>query len=335
MRITLHARRGLAAVALVVAATLTACSGGTNGVPDAGPSATTAGIAAAFPTAIEHAFGETTIDAEPARVVTIGWGDLDNALALGVTPVGYYAPGAMTDELMPWAEELVDGARPEYLGPEAELDLERVAALEPDLILSVQGHRLDEDVYGLLSAIAPTVVHPAGEESAWRIGRDAATRQIAASLGRPAEGEQLLDDLNAQLAATREAYPGLEGETGVVVLPGDGVYYAYNTADGRGEFLASLGLVLPDAVEETSGTDSIYLELSPEEVGLVDGDVVVFVTAAPQDDPVATNALFEQFDARFVSFSDADRWSITLNTPPSISYALDHLVPAIADTIDG
>ncbi|MGD9999302.1 MAG: iron-siderophore ABC transporter substrate-binding protein, partial [Ilumatobacteraceae bacterium] len=35
---------------------------------------TTAPEAAAFPVTIPHAFGETTVDAEPTRVVTWGWG---------------------------------------------------------------------------------------------------------------------------------------------------------------------------------------------------------------------------------------------------------------------
>ena len=37
---------------------------------------------------IEHAFGETTIETEPKRVATLGWSDQDNAVALGVVPVG-------------------------------------------------------------------------------------------------------------------------------------------------------------------------------------------------------------------------------------------------------
>ena len=52
------------------------------------PTATTSVDADAFPVTIEHAFGETTIEAEPTRVATLGWTDQDSALALGVVPVG-------------------------------------------------------------------------------------------------------------------------------------------------------------------------------------------------------------------------------------------------------
>lgn len=318
---------------LIASAALAGCAADPAPV-DAGAGS---GAAAAdgFPLTVEHAFGETVVDTPPERVVTIGWGDLDNALALGTAPIGYYAPGAMTDELMPWTEELAGDARPEYLGPEAELDFEQIAALRPDLILAVQGHRLDDQAYARLASIAPTVMHPDDAESAWRIGRETATRQIAAALGVPDEGERLLDDLDAQIAAARASHPGLEGLTGAVVLPGDGVYYSYNTADGRGEFLASLGLELPESVAATGESDSVYLEVAGEEVGLLDGDLIVFLTENLDDDVAAGNELFERFDADFVSVAGSDRWSITLNTPPSIAYALDHLVPEIAAAVEG
>jgi iron complex transport system substrate-binding protein len=46
------------------------------------------GASAGFPVTIEHTFGATTIEKEPARVVTLGWSAQDIVVALGVTPVG-------------------------------------------------------------------------------------------------------------------------------------------------------------------------------------------------------------------------------------------------------
>ena len=42
----------------------------------------------AFPVTIEHAYGETTVEQEPERVVALGWSDPDVVLSLGVVPVG-------------------------------------------------------------------------------------------------------------------------------------------------------------------------------------------------------------------------------------------------------
>src|SRR5690606_23184754 len=41
----------------------------------------------AFPVTIEHKYGATTIDAEPKRVVSVGFGEHDGLLALGVVPI--------------------------------------------------------------------------------------------------------------------------------------------------------------------------------------------------------------------------------------------------------
>ena len=45
--------------------------------------ATDASAGEGFPITIEHAFGETEIEAAPERVATWGWGSTEAALALG------------------------------------------------------------------------------------------------------------------------------------------------------------------------------------------------------------------------------------------------------------
>ena len=40
-----------------------------------------------FPITIQHAFGETTIESKPERIVTLSWANQDAILALGVVPV--------------------------------------------------------------------------------------------------------------------------------------------------------------------------------------------------------------------------------------------------------
>ena len=81
----------LAAATLLVA-TLTGCSTGSTDAASADaaaePTATTTADADAFPVTIEHALGETTIESEPTRVATLGWTDADQAISLGVVPVG-------------------------------------------------------------------------------------------------------------------------------------------------------------------------------------------------------------------------------------------------------
>ena len=88
-------RHLLGAVAsLVTLAALAACStGGTDSATSAPAgggdvAATSLAEADAFPVSIDHAYGSTTIEKEPQRVVTIGWSSQDAVVAFGKVPVG-------------------------------------------------------------------------------------------------------------------------------------------------------------------------------------------------------------------------------------------------------
>ena len=73
-------------------------------------------------------------------------------LALGVTPVG--AVQSWTGD--PWYDHIADEMKDvEVVGLESEVNLEAIAALQPDLII---GNKMrQEDIYEQLNAIAPTV----------------------------------------------------------------------------------------------------------------------------------------------------------------------------------
>ena len=100
---------------------------------------------------VEHAMGKAEVPEKAERVVVLDTGELDSAMTLGVKPVG--------------AVEAVEGAGyPAYLegtggienvGTIEQPNLEAIAALEPDLILSSKLRH--EAIYDQLEQIAPTV----------------------------------------------------------------------------------------------------------------------------------------------------------------------------------
>lgn len=149
----------LAALALVAAA----CGddgGDDDGSDDDSAETTAAAADAAYPVTIEHTFGETTIEEAPERVVTVGWGSTEAAIALGVYPVLIpFDDYAGDDEgILPWIREALEAADqpmpdtyPDSEGPAAEL----IAAAQPDLILAPYSGITDEQ-YEVLSQIAPT-----------------------------------------------------------------------------------------------------------------------------------------------------------------------------------
>lgn len=85
-------------------------------------------------TSVDTKFGSVEVPADPQKVVALGWGDAETALALGVQPVGasdWVEFGGKG--VGPWAEDLYD-EDPEIIAT-MEPDYEAIAALEPDLIL--------------------------------------------------------------------------------------------------------------------------------------------------------------------------------------------------------
>src|SRR3712207_6324738 len=128
-----HRGAALLATALVV----TSCGSGDDSGSGTESGGAVSGSSEAFPVTVGTAFGDVTVEEEPARVVALGWSDAETALALGVQPVGASDWLAFGGEgVGPWAEGRYDEA-PEIIET-LEPSLEAVAALQPDLILDTR-----------------------------------------------------------------------------------------------------------------------------------------------------------------------------------------------------
>jgi len=207
-------RAALAALALALVAGAAACGAGDDG--DAAPGSGSAPAAgdAAFPVTIEHKYGSTTIAAPPERVVSVGFGDQDPILALGVVPVGvrdWY--GDQPQATWPWAHDLLEGAKPEVLSAD-ELNVEAVAALRPDLIVGVSSG-MTKDEYESLSALAPTLAQ-SGDVIDYGMPWQDGTRMIGRALGREAEADRLIAGVEERFARVRADVPGLKGAEATV-----------------------------------------------------------------------------------------------------------------------
>jgi len=101
---------------------------------------------------ITHAMGVTDIPDHPQRVVILTNEGTEALLHLGVVPVG----AAQSWDGDPWYDHLAGPlADTVALGTESAVNLELVAALEPDLIIGTKVRQ--EKIYDQLSAIAPTI----------------------------------------------------------------------------------------------------------------------------------------------------------------------------------
>jgi iron complex transport system substrate-binding protein len=226
-------------LALAMTSTLAACSGSDGATADDSAERT-----------VEHAMGTTDVPGDPQRVVVLDTVLLDATMALDVTPVGT-AMIANSESLPDYLGDEVSEIS--SVGPILEPDLEQIAELEPDLILSAKTRH--EDLYDSLIDIAPTVFTETSGEG-WRDS----VSTVGEALNRATEAETLLEDYDSKVAEVREAI-GVEGESAQVVRPREaGAFRLYGPDTFTGDVLTDLGFSIP----EQDWDDSGIIELSAE-----------------------------------------------------------------------
>ncbi|QIN81664.1 ABC transporter substrate-binding protein [Rubrobacter tropicus] len=290
---------------------------------------------------VRHKYGETEVSGVPERVVTVGFTDQDPVLALGVTPVAVREWfGEKPYAAWPWAQDELGGAEPEVL-PSTELNIEQIAGLDPDLIVGVSSGMTRQE-YDTLSEIAPTLAQ-SGEFVDFGVPWQEQTQAIGRALGRQDRAGEMVSELEARFARAREEHPEFEGASGVVVgLTAEDDSYTpspYGPQDVRGRFMSSLGFRIPEEIADLAG-DSFFADLSRERLGLIDTDVLVWVTVLAEDfEAVRTDPLYRRLDAaregRDLFLEETLSGALSFGTVLSLPFLLDGLVPMLAAAVDG
>lgn len=151
----------------------------------AGAAASNSVVPSSAPIRIRDSRGEHEFSKRPERVVALQWDILENLVGLGVRPAG-------AADIRSWKDWVKEPALPDGIvdvGTRAEPNLERIAALKPDLILigPTQADLLDQ-----LETIAPVLLFenyradsPAGEAET----AIAQFGELAKLFGREAQAE--------------------------------------------------------------------------------------------------------------------------------------------------
>lgn len=238
---------------------------------------------ATYPITITHAFGETVITEKPENIVTLGWGNQDVPLALGVVPVGVsmanFGP-VNEDGLLAWT-----AAKFEELGVESPnvfsdvdgWDYEAISNANPDVILAAYSGFSQEE-YDMLSQIAPVVAYP---ETAWSTDWREMTITNAKAMGMEAEGEKLVEDMDALIAEKLKEYPDVEGKTAAFAWMSAtdlSVFYIYLPTDPRADFLLDLGLKFPASVEAMVENESDFSITVSSEYANQLSDIDILIT---------------------------------------------------------
>lgn len=321
-------RRGFVTAALcgaLVFATA-ACGSESSGAPDAAQGSVT----------ITHALGTTTVPPGVKRVVALGPTGFDVALALGAPVVGASSSGSASG-LAPWTSQARGASDVQVLpvsGEATEVNLEQVAALKPDLIFA-PGYYALADSYQQLSAIAPTIGYQTGPaKDTWQ----QMTTQLATALGRPADAQRVIGDVEATLNRTRSEHPELDGTsyTFGFVQP-TAVTALRDPQDAMASVPAALGMTLSPQILALPKGESFGVQIGPEQVPALDADVLVLFDGgdAQARSTLGRNPLYGRLPVvqrgAVVNYDYDEFIGLRNPSPLSVPWLLDRIVPRLSE----
>lgn len=339
-----HRFTALSAAAAATVLVLTACGGQSEG-----EEAPTEGGSGEYPVVIEHALGTTTIESQPERVAAVNWANHEVPLALGVVPVGMAAANFGDDDddgVLPWVDEKLqelDAETPVLFDENDGIDFEAVADTAPDVILASYSGLTQED-YDTLSDIAPVVAYP---EAPWATSWRDIIRLNSQAIGLAEEGDQLIADLEEEIAGVVADYPQLEGKSAMFMTHVDPTDVSeigfYTTHDTRTLFFEDLGLETPGSIAELSAdTDQFSLTQSTEQIDAFDdvdiitgyGDDTGELLDLLKSDPLLSKMPAVERDSVFLLPGSSPLATAANPTPLSISWVLEDYVAALAEAAD-
>lgn len=198
-------------------------------------------------TTVRHLFGDTTIPGPPQRVVSAGFTEQDDILALGVVPIATTEWfGGEPFAVWPWAQPRLGPAKPAVLTLTDGIQVDEIAALKPDLIVAANAG-LDADTYAKLSEIAPTIAQ-SGPDAFFEPWRDQAT-VIGQALFQNDAMTGLIAAVDDRFKTVATDNPQFTGKKAMLLggtLFRDSVQ---NRTGWRTEFLTQMGFTVPPAPE--------------------------------------------------------------------------------------
>lgn len=305
----------------------------------AGPDAT------GFPLTLTTALGDAVIPAPPRRVITLGLGADDLALALGVAPVGVGRAdwGGDADGYWPWVRQALERQGkplPETIRMYPELDVEHIIALQPDLVLAPFSG-MSAQAFRQLSAFVPVVGYP---DAPYLTPVPTQVDLSAAALGKTEKAEAVKQGIHDALAQAAHKWPMLQGKSFAYVRAdlGSGNFAAYVPGDPRVDTLSAMGLTLAPAVRglrASGGHFAHYLGFEHAD-RLADVDVLVsWFYNAQERDKVAAVPLFASIPAvrrgAYVALDDPGLvMASSSGAPLAIAWMLDRLGPQLAQAAE-
>jgi len=283
---------------------------------------------------VSHLFGETVITQPPKRVVSAGYTEQDDLLAVGVVPIAVTNWwGDQPFAVWPWAQPKLGGAQPVVLNLDNGIAIDQIAGLKPDLIVAINAG-VDADTYQKLSAIAPTVPQSDGD-AFFEPWKDQATA-VGQAVFQADQMKSLIDAVDKQFAAVAQKNPQWQGKKALLMQGAlwQGTVVA-TLAGWRTDFLNQMGLVIADSVKPFGADHRAVIPRDHIKAVLDSADVVIWTTESPDDqkvlladpDVAASQATAQN---RHIFTSKEQAAAIAFSSPLSYPLVADQLPPLIS-----
>lgn len=303
-------RFGLIAIVLVFAMALAAC-GGNNGGNKGGnasntPSPSPSEEAPASDIVVKHQLGETTVKANPSKVVVFDYGTLDTLDKLGVEVASLPQAG------VPAYLEKYKDAKYVNAGSLKEPDFETIHGITPDLII-ISGRQ--SDAYDELNKIAPTI-YMGVDTNNYMESFKSNVHTLADIFGKQAEAEAALADIDATIKAVNEKATA-SGKNGLIILTNEGKISAYGPGSRFGIIHDVFGVGAADpSIKVSTHGDEISFEFisekNPDYLFVVDRNAAIAGEAAAkatvENDLVKNTNAFKEGN---IVYLDPDFWYLS------------------------
>lgn len=221
---------------------------------------------------IEHAAGVTCIPEKVQRLVTLDDASFQNAIALGIQPVG----SVISDYSSYLHNKFV---HVKNIGNNSEPNLESILALNPDLIL---GFDYRQYIYDIASKIAPTVLLTFEHSGQWK----EVFNNISVALGKRKTAQQVMENYYRRLEEFKQQIGNDLSKIKVSVVrvyPTNINLYLLDSFCGT--VLQDAGLSRPESQNFTAPQakklfgNPIQMSIGNELIEKADGDVIFIWTA--------------------------------------------------------
>jgi iron complex transport system substrate-binding protein len=231
---------------------------------------------------ITHLFGETVVKQPPKRVVSAGYTEQDDLLALGIVPIAVTNWfGDQPFAVWPWAQPKLGGAHPVVLNLDNGIPVDQIAGLKPDLIVAINAG-VDADTYQKLSAIAPTVAQ-SGADAFFEPWKDQAST-IGQAVFAADQMKALIDGVDKQFVAVAQNHP--QWKTKKALLMQGSLFRGSVVATAAGwrtDFLNQMGLVIADSIKPFVSDHRAVVPRDQIKAVLDSADVVIWTTESPDE----------------------------------------------------